>query len=162
MIARPPSATITTAIPRSAIESIAGSTFGRISRRMTRACFAPCARAASTNSRSDHERVDARVMRASTGIETIASPMVTFETDRPRKVTIDEREHERREGEEDVERAADEAADAALEVAGDEPEEAADQEPGTRPTPTPMNSELRAPQITRDMTSRPLPSRPIG
>ena len=46
-----PSATIATAIPRSAIENIAGSTLGSTSRIMIRPFFAPWARAASTNSR---------------------------------------------------------------------------------------------------------------
>ena len=56
-----PSATIATATPSSAIDNIAGSTLGSTSRKMMRRCFAPCARAASTNSRSDHdERARAR------------------------------------------------------------------------------------------------------
>ena len=38
-----PSATMTTAMPSSAIENIAGSTFGSTSRNMMRQCFAPCA-----------------------------------------------------------------------------------------------------------------------
>ena len=36
-----------------------------------RRCFAPCAFAASTNSRSDHDSVLARVMRPSSGIDTM-------------------------------------------------------------------------------------------
>ena len=47
MIARPPSATITTAMPSSAIENMAGSTLGRISRVMIRKCLPPCARRAA-------------------------------------------------------------------------------------------------------------------
>ena len=50
-IASAPSSTITTATPSSAIDSIAGSTFGRTSRNMTRQFDAPCARAAMTKSR---------------------------------------------------------------------------------------------------------------
>ena len=69
-IASVPSATIATAMPSSAIDDIAGSTLGSTSRVMMRRCFAPWARAASTNSRSDHDSVLARVMRPSTGIDT--------------------------------------------------------------------------------------------
>ena len=64
-------------MPSSAIENMAGRMFGSTSRIIMRPCFAPWARAASTNSRSDQLRVDARAMRASTGMATIASARVT-------------------------------------------------------------------------------------
>ena len=72
-----PSATIATAMLSNAIDIIAGITFGRTSRTMMRRCFAPCARAASTNSRSDHDNVLARVMRPSTGIDTNPSARIS-------------------------------------------------------------------------------------
>ena len=75
--ARPPSATITTATPSSAIENIAGITFGSTSRTMIRRSFAPMARAAITNSRCAHASVFARVMRASTGIDTMPSVRIS-------------------------------------------------------------------------------------
>jgi len=50
-MARVPSATIAMATPSSAIENIAGATFGSSSRIMIRPPLAPWARAASTNSR---------------------------------------------------------------------------------------------------------------
>ena len=71
-----PSATIATAMPSSAIDNIAGNTLGSTSRQMMRRCFAPCARAARTNSRSDHDSVLARVMRPSTGIDTNPSARI--------------------------------------------------------------------------------------
>ena len=72
-----PSSTITTATPSSAIDNIAGMTFGSTSRNMTRLSVAPCARAAMTNSRCDHESALARVMRPSTGIETMPTARMT-------------------------------------------------------------------------------------
>ena len=54
-------------MPSSAIENIAGSTFGSTSRKMMRRFLAPWPRAASTNSRCDHVSVFARVMRAEHG-----------------------------------------------------------------------------------------------
>ena len=66
-----PSATMATAMPSSAIDNIAGSTFGSTSRTMMRPFFAPCARAASTNSRCDQLSALAREIRPSSGIETM-------------------------------------------------------------------------------------------
>ena len=82
---------------------------------MMRRCFAPCARAASTNSRSDHESVLARVMRPSTGIDTMPSARISATSgSRPpalrarlRAQDGDQREREdhRGDGEEHVEHA---------------------------------------------------------
>src|SRR3954454_18593208 len=69
--ARPPSITMTIAIPSSAIDSIAGSTLGNTSRSITRIDFAPWARDAITNSRCDHASVFALVIRPSTGTDTM-------------------------------------------------------------------------------------------
>ena len=52
----PPSATIATPTPSSAIDIIAGTTLGSTSRNMMRNCLAPIALAAVTNSRSDHDQ----------------------------------------------------------------------------------------------------------
>ena len=134
-----PSATIATAMPSSAIEYIAGSTLGRTSRKMMRRCFAPCAFAASTNSRSDHDSVLARVMRPSTGIDTIPRARIERELGVEPGLTRlaglraqdrDEREREdhRGDGEEHVEQRAHDGVDPAAEVAADEAEGAAEQE----------------------------------
>ena len=74
---RPPSATITTPTARSAIENSAGRTLGSTSRHMIRRFFAPCARAAMTNSRCDHVSALARVIRPSTGVDTIPNAMIS-------------------------------------------------------------------------------------
>ena len=57
--------------------SMAGMTLGSTSRTMMRPLRAPIARAARTNSRSDHVSVVARVIRPSSGIETMPSPRIT-------------------------------------------------------------------------------------
>ena len=67
----PPSSTMTTAMPRRAIENIAGRTFGNTSRLMIRRFRAPMLRDASTNSRCAHERVLARVIRPMIGTDTM-------------------------------------------------------------------------------------------
>ena len=84
------SAAITTATPRSAIENIAGRTLGSTSRVMMRQFLAPWARAAVTNSRSDHTNVLARVMRPSTGTEMTASAMTRIHRSgtRPRSTAV--------------------------------------------------------------------------
>ena len=136
-----PSATMATAMPSSAIDSIAGSTFGSTSRQMMRRFFAPCARAASTNSRSDHDNVLARVIRPSTGIDTIPSAMISATSgSRPggrpagggRRGAQDgdqrQRQDHRRDREEHVEQARHDRVGPPAEVAREQPEHTADHE----------------------------------
>ena len=137
-IASAPSATIATAMPSSAIENIAGSTFGSTSRTMMRPFFAPWARAASTNSRCDQLSALARVIRPSSGIVTMPIAMIsmtsggmpppfaawsaTAEQERAER----EREDDRRDREEHVEHAREVVVDVAVSVAGDPAEDGPD------------------------------------
>ena len=135
-----PSATIATAMPSSAIEYIAGSTFGSTSRKMMRRFFAPWAFAASTNSRCDHESVLARVIRPSTGIDTMPIAMMSASFGVEPRVPArgarlgaqdgDEREGEDHRGDrqEHVEHERHDGVDPAAEVAAEQAERAAEHE----------------------------------
>ncbi len=128
---KPPSSTMTTAMPRRAIENMAGNTFGNTSRRMMRPFFAPMLRAASTNSRCAHVSVD--------GPGDAADDRDRHEPDRddqPELAFADgdgriagehrderEREHQLRDGEEDVEDVDQDGVELAAVVAGDQAEE---------------------------------------
>ncbi len=70
--ARLPSATMATATPSRAIDTMAGSTLGSTSRHRMRRWPAPRTSAAFTNSRSDHAIVEARAMRPMSGTVTMA------------------------------------------------------------------------------------------
>ena len=61
----------------SANDSIGGTTFGRISRTITRRFFAPSARDAVTNSRLAYDSVLARTMRVSGGIDRTLNTRIT-------------------------------------------------------------------------------------
>ncbi len=75
-MASDPSAMRAMAMPSRAIETMAGSTLGRTSRKMMRESLAPWALAARTNSRWLHVMVLARVMRARIGMVTMPSARI--------------------------------------------------------------------------------------
>ena len=123
-----------------------------------------------TNSRRDHASVLARVMRASTGIDTMPRVRISARSrsnvwrvvEAVRRQHRDERQGEDQRGQrqEDVEAAREDRVGPAPVVAGDETERAADEQREDDRADADEQRATRAPQMHRANTSWPLPSPP--